>query len=121
MKSEPDQSRRLYGEAVVNWSKMPATQIPGTSGSASVRGRQFGDFQARVIEYGPNYLGDHWCTKGHIIYVVAGLLTIEHQDGSDPAILSAGMTWYLADDEGPAHRVQTEGGAVASQPLTRPS
>ena len=64
MKSEPDQSRRLYGEAVVNWSKMPATQIPGTSGSASVRGRQFGDFQARVV--------------------VAGLLAIEHQDGSDP-------------------------------------
>ena len=58
MKSEPDQSRCLYGEAVVNWSKMPATQIPGTSGSASVRGRQFGDFQARVIEYGPNYLDD---------------------------------------------------------------
>ena len=42
MKSEPDQSGRLYGEAVVNWSKMPATQIPGTSGSASVRGRTGG-------------------------------------------------------------------------------
>jgi hypothetical protein len=32
MKSKPNQSRRLYGEAVVNWSKMPATQIPVTPG-----------------------------------------------------------------------------------------
>lgn len=48
---------------------------------------------------------------GHIIYVHAGVLAIAHQDGKPACMLSAGMSWQVADGESPAHRVRSESGA----------
>lgn len=98
-------------EAITDWSCIPATTISGASGIAQSRAHQGGDVRLRLVEYGPGYLADHWCSKGHIIYVLAGVLAVEHEDGKPASILSAGMSWQVADGESPAHRVRSETGA----------
>jgi len=99
-------------EAVTDWSRISVVSVPGVSAVAMARTRQLGDVTLRVIEYAPGYLADHWCSKGHVIYVIAGELTIEHQDERAACALSAGMSWHVADDEEPAHRVRSETGAT---------
>ena len=98
-------------EAVTDWSRVPATTIRGASGAMQEQAHQRGDVRLRLVEYGPGYLADHWCSKGHIIHVVTGVLAIEHQDGTPACMLSAGMSWHVADGEGAAHRVRSETGA----------
>jgi hypothetical protein len=99
-------------EAVTNWSSISAVMVPGASAVAIARIRQVGDVTLRVAEYAPGYLANHWCSKGHVIYVIAGELTIEHQNDRPACALSAGMSWHVADDEEPAHRVRSETGAT---------
>lgn len=98
-------------EGVTDWSRISATIVPGASGAASARARQLGEIQLRVVEYAPGYLADHWCSKGHILYVVSGELVIEHRDGQAAHRLSTGMSWHVADDEGTPHRVRSATGA----------
>ena len=98
-------------EAVINWSETPAIKIPGLTGYSKTRTQQAGDFRLRIVEYAPGYLADHWCSKGHVIHVVAGALVIEHQDERPACRLSAGMSWCVADEEHGAHRVRSESGA----------
>ena len=99
-------------EQVANWPRRPAVAVPGASGCARVRSCQAGNVHLRVIEYEPGYLADHWCSKGHILYVAAGELAIEHEDGAPAHRLAAGMGWHLSDDQAPAHRVRSEQGAT---------
>jgi quercetin dioxygenase-like cupin family protein len=99
-------------EGVTDWSRTLATTVPGASGGANARARQVGDVQLRVVEYAPGYVADHWCSKGHVIYVIAGELTIEHQTEQPACELAMGMSWHVGDDEAPAHRVRSERGAT---------
>jgi hypothetical protein len=99
-------------ETILDWSKIPAFRAAGKIGSANVRACLAGSAQVRVVEYGPGYLADHWCNKGHIIYVLLGKLIIEHQNSQNPCYLQAGMSWCVGDDEAPPHRVRSEDGAT---------
>ena len=99
-------------ETATDWSRIAATVIPGASGAPRARAQQVGDVQLRLVEYGAGYLADHWCGKGHVIHVVAGALAIEHEDGTASHRLEAGMSWCVADGEGPAHRVRSDTGAT---------
>ena len=95
---------------VTDWSTMPVSVHAGATGSATARTRQMADVQIRLVDYGPGYVADHWCAKGHILFVVAGALDIEHRGGPSFA-LSAGMSWHAGDEEGPPHRVVCREGA----------
>ena len=99
-------------EGTTDWSQIPATRTAGASGFANARARQAGDVQQRIVAYAPGYLADHWCAKGHVLYVLAGALVIEHENHAPACALSAGMSWHVADGEGPAHRVRCESGAT---------
>ena len=97
-------------EAVVDWSRVPATRMAGASAGATGRSYTTNDVQLRVVDYDAGYLADHWCSKGHILYVISGSLTIEHSDGKESYELAAGMSWQTAEDGSP-HRVRSNGGA----------
>jgi hypothetical protein len=99
-------------EAVIDWSRLLAATIAGASGTMRMRAHQSGDIRLRLVEYSAGYLADHWCSKGHILQVLAGTLAIEHQDGTPASMLSAGMSWQVADGESPTHRVRSETGAA---------
>ena len=99
-------------ERTIDWSLIPAKKVHGASSFFSGRAHQSGDVQQRIVEYAPGYLADHWCSKGHIIYVLTGALTIEHESEEPACALLAGMSWQVADGEGAAHRVRCENGAT---------
>lgn len=95
---------------LTDWSGLSASSRPGARGTATVRGRQLGDVQIRLVAYSANYEADHWCHKGHILFVVSGSVAIEHRDGRRYEV-SAGMSYHVADDDGAPHRVTSDGGA----------
>ena len=95
----------------VDWARVLPTIHPGETGTATARTRAAGDIQLRLVEYSAGYLADHWCDKGHILFVTAGSLTIEHRDGVRHD-LAAGASWHVADEGAPAHRVICEHGAT---------
>lgn len=94
---------------LTDWAEVPETLHPGETGTARWRTRQFGDIRVRVVEYSPGYLADHWCEKGHILFVLDGVLETELGDGRTVR-LTAGTSYQVADGAEP-HRSSTEAGA----------
>ena len=64
---------------------------------------QVGDVRIRHVEYAPGYLADHWCDRGHILYVLEGSIVSELKDGRS-FILTAGMSYQVSDFGDAAHR-----------------
>jgi quercetin dioxygenase-like cupin family protein len=95
---------------VTLWDEVPVTEHPGETGKALWRTRQFGDIRVRRVEYTPGYRADHWCSKGHILFVLEGSLTTELRDGRR-FVLAAGSSYQVADGAEP-HRSETETGAM---------
>lgn len=93
----------------IDWPKIPASVQPGDSGTATQRTREFEGIRLRLVDYSANYIADHWCRKGHIVFIVAGEVLIEHQQGP-PFALTAGMSYHVADDASP-HRLASKSGA----------
>ncbi|MDA0655891.1 MAG: DHCW motif cupin fold protein [Proteobacteria bacterium] len=93
-----------------DWSKMPAVEYPGESGKAIWRTFELGDLRVRHVEYTAGYLADHWCDRGHVLYVLEGELQSELKDGRT-FTLTAGMSYQVSDFGDAAHRSSTEIGA----------
>jgi quercetin dioxygenase-like cupin family protein len=94
-----------------DWSSVPAVVQLGETGTASVRTHNLGDITLRIVAYSSGFKADHWCAKGHVVYVISGSLVIEYEDQTHTA-LSAGMSWHAPDDANPPHRVLCEAGAT---------
>ncbi|MBS0297257.1 MAG: DHCW motif cupin fold protein [Proteobacteria bacterium] len=95
---------------VTDWSGMPATTHPGETGQALWRTMQVGDVRIRMVEYSPGYLADHWCDRGHVLFVVEGRLDTELQDGRRFS-LTPGMSYQVSDFGDAAHRSSSPDGA----------
>lgn len=96
---------------MTHWLELPASVQSGGTGTATARTRRFGEIRLRLVDYSPGYVGDSWCRKGHIVFVVAGNLVIEHQNGAEYA-LTQGTSYHVADDDGSPHRARSESGAT---------
>ena len=94
---------------VTDWSTVPETTHPGVSGVATWRTVQAGNVRVRVVTYSPGYLADHWCSRGHILFVLEGELLTEIQNGAVHT-LTAGMSYQVSDDVAP-HSSSTRTGA----------
>ncbi len=92
-----------------DWKAVPATEHPGTSGTALWRTIEVGNLRVRIVEYSADYLADHWCRRGHVLYVLEGELVTELEDGRS-VTLTPGMSYEVADDDVP-HRSRTRTGA----------
>ncbi|MBI3566289.1 MAG: DHCW motif cupin fold protein [Elusimicrobia bacterium] len=95
--------------ATTDWTAVPRTEHPGERGTAVWRTREFGAIRVRMVEYSPDYLADHWCSKGHILLVLEGELVTELADGRS-VTLAAGQSYQVADGAEP-HRSRTAAGA----------
>lgn len=101
-----------FSVSVTDWADVPVSVQQGARGTAEIQAREIGEIQLRLVTYSPGYLADHWCHKGHIVYVVSGHIVIEHEDGQRYDV-AAGASYHVADDDGAPHRVVTERGATA--------
>ncbi len=93
----------------VDWKAVEVTKHPGLRGEALWRTRRFGDVRVRMVEYSPDYLADHWCTKGHFLLCLDGTLQTELGDGRRFR-LGPGMSYHVADGAEP-HRSSSPTGA----------
>jgi quercetin dioxygenase-like cupin family protein len=93
----------------MDWSTLPTTEHPGTTGKALWRTFEMGNIRVRMVEYTPGYLADHWCKRGHVLLVLEGELETELSDGRK-FLLKPGMSYQVANDINP-HRSSTTTGA----------
>src|SRR3569833_1855836 len=95
---------------VTDWSKVEATTHAGETGEAKWRTLNIGELRVRMVEYSPGYLADHWCDRGHVLFVLEGELISELRDGRTFTLL-AGMSYQVSDFVDAAHRSSTATGA----------
>lgn len=96
--------------AVTDWQKIEPTVHPGETGYALWHTFTAGDLRVRIVEYSPGYLADHWCDRGHVLYVLEGELETELRDGRK-FTLKPGMSYQVSDHGDAAHRSSTRIGA----------
>ena len=82
----------------------------GITGTAEWRVMMRENIRIRLVKYSANYLADHWCSKGHIIYCIDGEMTTELKDGG-LFVLKKGQV-YSVGDNSDAHRSYTKDGCT---------
>jgi quercetin dioxygenase-like cupin family protein len=95
--------------STTTWDALEPTTHPGETGFALWRTQTFGDIRVRMVEYSPGYLADHWCSKGHVVLCLSGLLETEVQGGRR-FTLKPGESYHVGDGD-PPHRSSTSTGA----------
>ena len=95
---------------VTDWAAVEFVVYRGETGQAIWRTFNIGDVRVRHVEYSPGYLADHWCDRGHVLYVLEGELITELRDGRE-FVLKPGMSYQVSDNGDAAHRSKTSGGA----------
>ena len=93
-----------------DWSAIEPTHHAGETGEAVWRTMQIGDVRIRRVDYSAGYLADHWCDRGHVLFVIEGEIDTELADGRTFK-LTAGMSYQVSDFGDPAHRSSTAVGA----------
>ena len=93
----------------VDWSTIKPTIHPGITGEAYWRTFEMGNIRVRMVEYTPGYFADHWCKRGHVLFVLEGELVTELEDGRE-FTLTSGTSYQVAENINP-HRSHTEKGA----------
>ena len=96
---------------VTDWNQVAPTRHAGEAGFALWRTFTIGDLRVRMVAYSPGYLADHWCDRGHVLYVLDGVLETELRDGRR-FTLTAGMSYQVSDFGDAAHRSSTVNGAT---------
>jgi hypothetical protein len=94
---------------VTDWSTVPQTRHPGETGEALWRTINIGELRVRQVEYSPGYLADHWCDRGHVLYVLEGEVVSELKDGRK-FTLTPGMSYQVSDFGDSPHRSFTSTG-----------
>jgi hypothetical protein len=92
----------------IDWKNISRTEHPGETGMAYWQSLEFEGLRVRLVEYSENYIADHWCEKGHIVYCLEGEVINELKDGSK-SILTKGMS-YIVSDNLSTHRSISVGG-----------
>ncbi|HEY6458756.1 MAG TPA: DHCW motif cupin fold protein [Polyangiaceae bacterium] len=93
----------------VDWTAIAPTTHAGDPGLATWRTHEHGELRARIVAYSPGYVADHWCQKGHVVFVLEGEIVTELRDGRSFAA-HAGQGYVVGDADG-AHRSRSEHGA----------
>lgn len=97
--------------SVTDWDEVTPERHEGEAGHALWRVQKFGEdesaIRTRIVDYAPGYISDHWCKKGHVIYVLEGGMETHLEDGR-VLHLKAGQSYQVADNaEAHASRTQT--------------
>lgn len=95
---------------VTDWDNVPETHHPGETGTAIWRTLNVGDLRIRRVDYTAGYLADHWCDRGHVLFVLKGTLITELKDGETFTLIS-GQSYCVSDFGDKAHRSSSPLGA----------
>jgi hypothetical protein len=93
-----------------NWDNINTEKANGELGYAIIKTQEFDIIKIRQVEYSKNYLADHWCDKGHILFVTSGQLIIEHRNNTEVTLNSGSA--YVVGDNTMAHKAKSVNGAL---------
>jgi quercetin dioxygenase-like cupin family protein len=94
----------------VNWSAAEKAEHRGETGTSFWKTVEAGGIRMRVVEYSEGFRSDHFCPRGHILYVLEGDLGVKLKDGSEH-MLAQGMSFHCGDDEANPHQAFSRSGA----------
>jgi len=94
----------------VNWKTIAPTKHPGAKGVASWRTVEVGNVRMRIVEYSPGYVADHWCPRGHVVFVLDGELVTELKNGKK-FTMKRGASYHTAENRSNPHMSRSEKGA----------
>ena len=86
----------------IDWTSIEKVEHKGETGTSFWQTVQLGGLRIRIVEYSNDYLADHWCQKGHIVYCLEGEFVSELSTG-EKIKLNKGET-YVVSDELSSHR-----------------
>ena len=95
--------------SITDWGRTLVLKASGETGFALWKTQTFGDIRVRMVEYSPGYAADHWCSKGHVILCLSGMLDIVLGDGTRLGLKPGRLA--RVGDGGPPHRTSTATGA----------
>jgi len=87
---------------VTDWNAIAPVEHKGERGTSFWRVFESGNVRARVVEYSSGYRSDHWCPRGHVLYVLEGEFGIVLKDGRT-FLLGPGMGFEAGDEETNPH------------------
>jgi hypothetical protein len=93
-----------------DWGRQIVERHDGETGHAIWRSLEIGDLRIRRVTYSSGYLADHWCDRGHVMFVISGSIRTELKDGRI-FYLGEGQSYVVSDFGDPAHRTSSEQGA----------
>jgi hypothetical protein len=93
---------------IFDLEKQQIEEHSGESGKAYWKTINRGNIRIRIVEYSKGYLADHWCKKGHVVFILEGSVESELKDGKKD-ILKKGMG-YIVGDNLSEHRSYSETG-----------
>ncbi len=82
----------------------------GLTGFAEWRTLQKNEIRIRLVKYSNDYLADHWCNKGHIIFCAEGEMETELING-EKYLLKKGQL-YTVGDNADAHKSYSRNGCT---------
>jgi len=94
---------------IIDWNKIETAEVKGETGKAFWKTKNFCGVRLRIIEKMPGFKADHFCNKGHIIYILEGEMVIEFENGESIPV-SKGESVFLSDDCGFGHSTYSEKG-----------
>jgi hypothetical protein len=94
---------------ITDWDLVPKITFNGEKGISYWRTMVIGGVRMRIVDYSENFIADHWCDKGHIVYCIEGEITIKLKDKKSYS-LKSGMSFILSDNTD-SHLVMSEKGA----------
>jgi mannose-6-phosphate isomerase class I len=94
----------------IDWEMLQTEEHKGESGTSYWRIYETDDFRVRMIEYSPEFRLEHFCSKGHIILVVDGKLSLEIKNNGKIE-LEEGMSFLIGDSQKNSHLAFTKTGA----------
>ena len=86
----------------IDWNEIAPVEHKGETGTSYWRTVETGNIRVRIVEYSPGFKSDHYCSRGHVVFVLEGEHRIRLKDGRE-FILSPGMSYQTADDETNPH------------------
>ncbi len=93
----------------IDWAAVKPTTRAGETGVATWREFTAGSVRCRRVDYSSGYFADHWCSRGHVLFVLSGELVVELQDGRSFTLVPGNM--YCVGDDMEPHRSHTDVGA----------
>ena len=98
------------GVSLANWSELIRKETAGKVGNSIEATLEYGNIRVRKIEYSPGYIADHWCCKGHIVFILEGAMKIKRKNGEEFTV-SKGMSFICGENDINPHMAYSDSGA----------